>query len=182
MPVLDGFCTLVTTVNRWLAGLVSVLVFVMVAVISYEVVMRYFFNSPTVWALELSTLLLGPYFMLAGPYLLHVGGHVNVDVLYARLPRRVAAGFDCLTFPVIIALCVIVVHESWPVAMDAYANGETSFSAWNPPVWPVKLLVPVSFSLLLAQALAETVRAARRAMGREVGDETDAGRGGEVGP
>ncbi|WP_018717548.1 TRAP transporter small permease subunit [Arhodomonas aquaeolei] len=180
MPVLDGFCTLVTTVNRWLAGLVSVLVFVMVAVISYEVVMRYFFDSPTVWALELSTLLLGPYFMLAGPYLLHVGGHVNVDVLYTRLPRRVAAALDCLTFPVIIALCVIVVHESWPVATDAYANGETSFSAWNPPVWPIKLLVPVAFSLLLAQALVETVHAGQRALGYRVDD--DAGRGGEVGP
>ncbi|MDZ7809944.1 MAG: TRAP transporter small permease subunit [Arhodomonas sp.] len=70
------------------------------------------------WALELSTLLLGPYFMLAGPYLLHVGGHVNVDILYNRLPPRVAALVDCLTFLVIIALAVIVVRESWPVAIE----------------------------------------------------------------
>ncbi|WP_440996628.1 TRAP transporter small permease subunit [Arhodomonas sp. SL1] len=163
MAWLRGYCTVVTTLNRWLAGVVSVLVFVMVAVIAYEVVLRYFFNDPTVWALELSTLLLGPYFMLAGPYLLHVGGHVNVDILYNRLPPRVAALLDCLTFPIIIALAVIVVRESWPVAMDAYASGETSFSAWNPPIWPVKLLIPVTFALLLAQALAETIAAVERA-------------------
>lgn len=66
MSIVQGYCKAVTGLNRWLAVLASLLVFIMVAVISYEVVARYFFDAPTVWALELSTLLLGPYFMLAG--------------------------------------------------------------------------------------------------------------------
>lgn len=164
MPVLQGYCSLVTAANRWLAVAASALVFVMVASISYEVVARYFFDAPTVWALELSSLLLGPYFMLAGPYMLHVGGHVNVDVLYARLRPRAAAALDCITFPIIVAFCVIVVDQSWPVAMNAYASGETSFSAWNPPVWPIKMVIPVAFALVGLQAVAETIRAVRRAI------------------
>ena len=164
MAYLLGYCRLVTAINRALAGLAATLVFVMVAVIAYEVVARYFFNAPTVWALELSTLLLGPYFMLAGPYVLHIGGHVNVDVLYARLPPRIAAVVDCISYPLIMVLCVIVLRESWPLARDAYLIGETSFSAWNAPVWPVKMIIPLVFVLLMLQALAETIAAGRRAL------------------
>lgn len=171
MAIIDQFCSAITAFNRWLASVVSVLVFVMVAVIAYEVVARYFFNAPTVWALELSTLLFGPYFMLAGPYMLHIGAHVNVDILYNRLPRRAAFAMDCLIYAVIIAMCIIAVDQSWPMAMNAYESGETSFSAWNPPVWPIKLVIPVAFALLLMQSLAEIVYAFRRATGRLDSDE-----------
>jgi len=168
MAALLGYCRFITALNRWVAGAVSVLVFIMVAAISYEVVARYFFNAPTVWAMELSTLLFGPYFLLAGPYLLHTAGHVNVDILYAKLTPQMAGLVDCLTYPMIIALCVVFIDKSMPIAINAYDSGETSFTAWNPVIWPIKMLIPIAFLLLLLQALAETVLAARRALGREV--------------
>ncbi|MBB5319965.1 TRAP transporter small permease subunit [Marinobacter oulmenensis] len=168
MAVLLGYCRLITAVNRWLAGAVSVLVFVMVAVISYEVVARYFFDAPTVWAMELSTLLFGPYFLLAGPYLLHTAGHVNVDILHSRLPKRTASGLDCLTYGLIVVVSAVFIYQSLPVAMNAYNSGETSFTAWNPAIWPVKVLIPVAFFMLLLQALAESIEAARRALTGEV--------------
>jgi len=168
MAALLGYCRFITALNRWVAGAVSVLVFIMVAAISYEVVARYFFNAPTVWAMELSTLLFGPYFLLAGPYLLHTAGHVNVDILYAKLTPQMAGLVDCLTYPMIIALCVVFIDQSMPIAINAYDSGETSFTAWNPVIWPIKMLIPIAFLLLLLQALAETVLAARRALGREV--------------
>ena len=168
MAVLLGYCRLITAVNRWLAGAVSVLVFMMVAVISYEVVARYFFDAPTVWAMELSTLLFGPYFLLAGPYLLHTAGHVNVDILPSRLPKRTASGLDCLTYGLIVVVSAVFIYQSLPVAMNAYNSGETSFTAWNPAIWPVKVLIPVAFFMLLLQALAESIEAARRALTGEV--------------
>ncbi|WP_129139521.1 TRAP transporter small permease subunit [Modicisalibacter coralii] len=168
MAVLLGYCRLITAINRWVAGAVSVLVFIMVAVISYEVVSRYFFDAPTTWAMELATLLFGPYFMLAGPYLLHTAGHVNVDILYGKLSPRLAGLVDCLTYPLIVTVAVIFIDQSLPVAMNAYDSGETSFTAWNPAIWPVKALIPVAFLLLSLQAVAETILAARRALGREV--------------
>lgn len=172
MPLLMLYCRSVTALNRALALSVSVLVFVMVVVISYEVVARYFFNAPTVWALELATLLFGPYFILAGPYILHRGGHVNVDILYGKLPRRWAGVADCATYVIIVVLSVIVIRESWPLAVNAWNSGETSFSAWNPPTWWIKALIPVGFGLLLLQSLAELVDAvARAAGGRQTPDE-----------
>ncbi|ONF44834.1 TRAP transporter small permease protein [Marinobacter lutaoensis] len=167
MPVVLGYCRLVTAFNRWLAGAVSALAFVMVAVIGYEVVARYFFDAPTVWAMELSTLLFGPYFLLAGPYLLHTAGHVNVDILHARLPRRAAGWLDCLCHVLIALLAAVFIVQSLPVALNAFDSGETSFTAWNPPIWPVKALIPVAFLLLLLQAVAEAILAARRALAGE---------------
>lgn len=162
MSFINGYCSAITGINRWLAILASLLVFVMVAAISYEVVARYFFDAPTVWALELSTLLLGPYFMLAGAYILHTAGHVNVDILYAKLPPRLAAMVDVGIYLVIVLICCVLIYQSIPVAMNSIDSGETSFSSWNPPIWPVKTLIPVAFSLLLLQSIAEALLAVQR--------------------
>lgn len=168
MAVLLGYCRLVTALNRWVATVVSAFVFIMVAVISYEVVSRYFFNAPTTWAMELATLLFGPYFLLAGPYILHTAGHVNVDILYRKLPCRWAGFVDCLTYALIVVVTVIFIDQSLPVALNAYASGETSFTSWNPPIWPVKALIPIAFFLLLMQALAEIVLAVQRVKDQKV--------------
>ncbi|PCM45832.1 TRAP transporter small permease subunit [Marinobacter sp. ANT_B65] len=163
MSIINGYCKSITQLNRWLAITASSLVFIMVAVISFEVIARYFFDAPTVWALELSTLLLGPYFLLAGPYFLHTAGHVNVDILYSKLSPRIAAFTDMGIYAVIIAISCVLIYQSIPVAQNAIESGETSFSSWNPPIWPVKALIPVAFSLLLLQAIAEFFTAIHRA-------------------
>jgi len=162
MSFVNGYCHAITQINRWFAILASLLVFVMVAAISYEVVARYFFDAPTVWALELSTLLLGPYFMLAGPYILHTAGHVNVDILYGKLSPRVAAMVDAGIYPIIGLISCVLIYQSIPVAMNSIESGETSFSSWNPAIWPVKTLIPIAFSLLLLQAIAEMLVAIQR--------------------
>jgi len=162
MRIIHGYCKTITEINRWLAIAVSSLVFIMVAAISYEVVARYFFDAPTVWALELSTLLLGPYFLLAGPYFLHTAGHVNVDILYSKLSPRWAALADTGIYTVIVVISCVLIYQSIPIAENAIASGETSFSSWNPAIWPVKTLIPIAFSLLLLQSVAELFAAIQR--------------------
>ena len=137
------------------AGLIGI----MVVVVCYEVVARYAFDAPTVWAMELARLLLGPYFLLAGPYLLHIGGHVNVDILYAKLPSRAARVLDVLTMPVVIYVGWMLLAYSLPLAVSSFEQQETSTSAWNPVVWPAKATMPLAAALLIAQAAVEWVRA-----------------------
>lgn len=155
MSIINGYCKAITAINRWLAIAASSLVFIMVAVISYEVIARYFFDAPTVWALELSTLLLGPYFLLAGPYFLHTAGHVNVDILHRKLTPRLTAIADTGIYAVIVLISCILVYQSIPIAQNSIGVGETSFSSWNPVIWPVKTLIPFAFILLLLQSVAE---------------------------
>jgi TRAP-type mannitol/chloroaromatic compound transport system permease small subunit len=166
MRVLGLVCRGVTALNRWALVVAAALMFVVVPVILLEVVARYAFDSPTVWALELSALLFGPHFMLAGPYLLHVGGHVNVDILYSRFPPRVAAAVDLALYPVVIFFGAVMAWVAWPVAVRSYGMQETSFSAWNPEIWPFKFVIPIAMGLLVLQALVEFVRAFNRVVDR----------------
>ena len=145
----------ITTLNRWLFNATVWLMAVVVPVMLYEVVMRYFFNAPTVWGMELAVLLFGPYCLFGGPYLLHRKGHVALDLVRQRLSKRWVRRLDLVNYPVIVVFCGILLYFSAPAAWSAWSYSETSFSAWNPPIWPVKAAVPVALALMLLQALAE---------------------------
>lgn len=160
MPVWLSRCaSAITTVNRGLFKLTVWLMAVVVPVMLYEVVARYVFNAPTVWGMELAVLLFGPYFLLGGPYLLHLKGHVALDLVRQRLDARWQRRLDLVNYPVIVVFCAILLHASAPSAWSAWAYRETSFSAWNPPIWPIKATVPLALALMLLQALAEWAHA-----------------------
>jgi len=169
--LMNAVCVFITGVNRILFMIAAAAIFAVVPMLLYEVVARYAFDAPTVWAMEASTLVFGPHFMLAGPYLLHLKGHVAVDIFSAKLsgvPHLIAGIFTHLVVAVFAGVFAVV---SWPLAMNAYGLGETSFSAWNPPIWWLKFIVPLSFALLFAQALVECIRAARGEDSGEIGAE-----------
>ena len=148
----------ITRLNRRIFLVGTTLMAIVVPVMLYEVVARYLFDAPTVWGMELAVLLFGPYFLLGGPYLLHLRGHVALDLVRQRLNARWNRIFDLLNFPVIIAFCLILLVYSIPAAWSSWQYGETSFSAWNPPIWPFKLTVPAALALMLLQAVAELLR------------------------
>lgn len=160
----------VTGLNRILFGIAALAIFAVVPMLLYEVVARYAFQAPTVWAMEASTLLFGPHFMLAGPYLLHLRGHVAVDIFSERSSGRTRKALEIFSFLVIAIFAAVFGWVSWPLAVNAFQFGETSFSAWNPPIWWVKFIVPFTFAMLCAQALVEaatTLRAPSAAAGKE---------------
>lgn len=157
-PWLNTPVRAVTALNRALFHLVLWGMAVVVPVMLFEVVARYVFDAPTVWAMELAVMVFGPYFLLGGPYLLHLRGHVALDLVHQRLSPAWKRRFDLVNYPVIVAFCAILLVYALPPVLNAVALRETSFSAWNPPVWPVKLAVPLALALMLLQALAEFVR------------------------
>jgi len=156
MPVwLSAAASAITALNRRLFQVTVWLMAVVVPVMLYEVVARYVFNAPTVWGMELAVLLFGPYFLLGGPHLLHLKGHVALDLVRQRLSGRWVRRLDLVNYPVIVLFCAILLYFSVPSAWSAWTFRETSFSAWNPPIWPVKATVPLALALMLLQALAE---------------------------
>lgn len=148
----------ITTLNRWIFQATVWLMAIVVPVMLYEVIARYVFNAPTVWGMELAVLLFGPYFLLGGPYLLHLKGHVALDVARQRLSPAWQRRLDLVNFPIIVVFCAILLYFSAPAAYSAFTYRETSFSAWNPPIWPVKAAVPLALALMLLQAVVEFFR------------------------
>ncbi|MCS6867538.1 TRAP transporter small permease subunit, partial [Thermus sp.] len=76
---------LVEAISLWSGRLAAWLTLAAVLILTVEVVRRYFFNAPTQWAHEVSTLLFGLLYVLTGAYALRERAHVGVDVFYARL-------------------------------------------------------------------------------------------------
>ena len=150
---IDRLSTLVGQTFAW-----SILV--LTAVVAYEVFVRYVFRAPTTWGYDVSYMLYGTLFMMAGAYALARNGHVRGDFLYRNFPPRRQAWVDLVLyslffFPAIIAFMI----SGWHYFEDSYRQNERSmFSPTGPVIWPFKFLIPLVGLLLLLQGLAEVVR------------------------
>ncbi len=171
-PPVAGFVGAITRLNHLLFKGASLLLLLMVPLMLFAVTARYLFNHPADWALELATLLFGPFFLLGGPYLLHTGGHVNLDLARRAVPPWANRLFDLINYPMVAVFAGILLYYAWPFALSSWEMGETSFSSWNPPVWPVKFVIPAALVLLGLQAVAEWLRVL---CGEQAGAGTGAG-------
>ncbi|MBX9699183.1 MAG: TRAP transporter small permease subunit [Acetobacteraceae bacterium] len=153
---IDRLSTLIGQTFAWC-------IVVLTGVVAYEVFVRYVFRAPTSWAYDVSYMLYGTLFMMAGAYALSRNAHVRGDFLYRNFPPRRQAWFDLVLyilffFPAIIAFMV----SGWHFFEDSFRQNERSmFSPTGPVIWPFKFLIPVVGVLLLLQGLVETVRCIR---------------------
>jgi TRAP-type mannitol/chloroaromatic compound transport system permease small subunit len=153
---IDRLSTLVGQVFAWC-------IVALTAVVTYEVVARYAFRAPTTWGYDVSYMLYGTLFMMAGAYALSRNGHVRGDFLYRMMTPRWQARLDALLyvlffFPAIFAFMIY----GWHFFEESYRQNERSmFSPTGPVIWPFKLLIPVVGFLLLLQGLVELVRCIR---------------------
>ncbi len=127
-------------------------------VIGYEVVLRYGFNHPTIWAHETSVMIFGAYFILGGAWVLSVRGHVNMDVVYGRLSPRKKALIDLITFWFFVLFCAVLVWKGGEAAWYTIKTWQHSETVWSPPIGPIKLMLPIGAFLLLLQGVAKFVR------------------------
>jgi len=158
MSILKAFLKLIDAVNDRVGNLLSYFLFFFFVLLLMEVILRYFFNSPTVWANELAQMLFGAYAILAGGYIMRAGGHVNVDILYSRLSRKSRAGLDIFTSLLFFLFCAMLLIYGGSLAWDSLSRFEHSQSAWNPPLYPAKLMIPLAAVLLLLQGLVKLIR------------------------
>ena len=158
MKTLDKTLRLVDRINDRAGKILSLFILLIFGLLLVEVIRRYLLNSPTVWANELSQMLFGAYVVLCGGHILVSGGHVNVDIVYSRLSRKTQAKLDIITSFLFFAFCVMMVFYGGSLAWESLSTFEHSQSAWNPPIYPVKLTIPLGAGLLLLQGIAKLIR------------------------
>lgn len=149
---LDKLLKRIDRMSEWTGKATSYLVLLLTTAISYEVVCRYVFDAPTLWAQEVSTYLFGAFFMLGGAYVMWKDGHVRVDIVYGRLSERGKAIVDLITFPIFFFLFMgILVWEGGKMAIWSWSIWEHTQSPWSPPIYPLKTIIPLAALLLLLQ-------------------------------
>jgi len=157
MPVLKAVIKFICAINRWVGEILSYFLFIMFILLFIEVLLRYVFNSPTVWTNELAQMFFGSYVILSGGYILLGGGHVNVDILYSRFSKKTKAGVDIVTSILFFLFCGMMLVYGGSLAFESLGIWEHSESAWNPPIYPVKLMIPLGALLLILQGLSKLI-------------------------
>lgn len=148
----------ITRINDWLGRGVALLLLVIFALLIAEVFFRYVAGAPKVWTSELTQMLFGIYAVLSGGYIMAHAGHVNVDILYTRMPARARATVDIFTSLLFFLFVGALLWFGSSLAYESMSFWERSQSAWNPPLWPAKLAIPIGATLLLLQGLVKLVQ------------------------
>ena len=161
-------------INSFVGEFAAYWTVIAVFVFYYEVIARYIFNSPTIWAHESMFLLFGMQYMLAGGFCLREGAHVRVDVFYARMPRRARAAADLATSVFFFIFTGALLGTGWIFFADSFAIGQVSHTEWEIPHWPIKCALPLGGALILLQGAAGVLRdiAALRGSGSDGSDRT----------
>jgi TRAP-type mannitol/chloroaromatic compound transport system permease small subunit len=158
MQALKVFIRIVERLNTWIGVAVSVLLPAMAIALTYEVVARYLFRRPTIWAYDMAIFMFGYCGLLAGAYVLMEKAHVNVDIIYMRLSRRGKAAMDVITGLLFFFFIILVIIYGWKAAIFALELGKRTNTEWAPPVGHFRLMIPVGAFLLLLQGLANWIR------------------------
>ncbi len=123
-----------------------------------EIVSRYFFDKPTIWAYETGQFLFGGYFLLLGAYTLRYREHIGMDIVIAKLSPRKQAILNAITFVFAAMFCMVLIYKGGQFAWRSIKILEHSTSVWAPPIWPLKTALPVAGFLMLMQATSNFIK------------------------
>lgn len=159
MSPLLSISRLIDALNEWIGKLVIWLVLAAVIISAGNAIMRKAFDIGSNAYLEIQWYLFAAVFMLGVGYVFLRNAHVRIDFIASRLSKRTNAVIDAIGIVVfIVPLSIIMINLSWPIFMNAYVSGEVSSNAGGLIRWPVILLIPAGFALLLLQSLSELVK------------------------
>ncbi len=134
------------------------LVVILVAVMVYEVISRYVFEHPTIWANELSLWMAGFVFVLSGLYAMQQRSHIRIYILYDMFPRWLQRVCDSISVLLIAAFAAALIYGGWGEARDKFMRWETFGTVFDPPIpATLKPLVLIAVTLVALQALVNLI-------------------------
>jgi TRAP-type mannitol/chloroaromatic compound transport system permease small subunit len=149
----------VDKLNIAIGKTVSLLIIAGIVVLFYEVVARYIFGQPTIWAHGYTQRIFGSYFVLVGAYTLIRKEHVRVDILLNAASPRGRAFLDLLNMAFLIIWGAVLSWEAFWFFEDSWRFNEVDESALRHPLWPVKLTMFLGVAMITLQGVVEAVRA-----------------------
>lgn len=145
---LSGICGRITSAMFFLIG----------GMITYEVVARYVFLSPTVWAEEMSRFvqIWGTY--LAAGYILRNRELIRIELLTNRLGKGLQRVLEAVSLLFIAVFCSVAIYYGIQIVAESVEIGRATSTMLSVPRWMTESAIPVGFSILLLQCIAEFIR------------------------
>jgi TRAP-type mannitol/chloroaromatic compound transport system permease small subunit len=166
---MNQFLYFIDRFSAWVGKSFAWCILVLALATTYEVFVRYVLRNPTSWAFDISYIMYGTLFMMAGGYALSRNAHVRGDFVYRLWPPRIQASIELVLYflffyPGVLALIyagIAYAAESWSYMPygPSGLRGEISInSPAGVPVFPLKTILPIASAVLLLQGIAETIR------------------------
>jgi TRAP-type mannitol/chloroaromatic compound transport system permease small subunit len=152
------FCNTIDAVNEWMGRVWGATILLVTFAVMYEVVARGVFGQGTLWSNETTIYVSAVAYLIAGGYALRYRRHVRIDVVYQLFSPRARARVDLFTFVFFLVYAGTLTWVGAQMAWTSFLQGETTGSPWNPPIWPVKMAIPLAGLLLLLQGVANLLR------------------------
>jgi TRAP-type mannitol/chloroaromatic compound transport system permease small subunit len=157
------YLAVIRTIDRfttWTGYLFVLFIIPLVLANVYEVFARYFLKSPTVWALDVTTMSYAALFMLGSALALLKGAHVRTDMLWEGFSDRTKGMIDSIAFilfflPTMAVLFYISIDDFlYSISIDE----RSSSGAWTPILWPLRGVIPLTAFMLSLQGISELMK------------------------
>lgn len=159
MERLRRFATVIDGLSERTGRALSWLMPAMVVVIAVEVVARYVFAAPTIWAYDSALILYAWLGLVGGAFAMKRGAHIRVDLFTANLSPRGQALLELLGAPFVAFFLVLVVWQVGMASLDALASGSRRPTEWAPPLILFLATAPLGGALLLLQLVSQMIKA-----------------------
>lgn len=161
------YVRIVDAVNRRVGRFAMYLLFAIMAILLWSSISKTFF-LPSLWTLEMAQFAMVAYYILGGPYSIQLGSNVRMDLFYSRWSDRQRAAMDAVTILALIFYLGVLLYGGLTSTAYALEYDERSPSAWRPYMAPIKILMCIGITLMLAQVTAVFIRDVAKLRGVEI--------------
>lgn len=166
-----AYCQTVDAINRWVGEFVMYGLFVMMAILTWGVFTNVILKSPAIWVMEMAQFSMAAYYLLGGGYTLQQEAHVRMDVFYERWGPRMKAAVDVFTGLFLLFYLVVLIWGGVSSTIYSLEYNQKNFTAWAPPLAPIKIIMTAGMALMLAQALSLFFKDIGRALSLRLGSK-----------
>ena len=159
MEMLLRLTRLIDGINDRFAEIAKWAVLASCVISAGNALVRYLANYSSNSWLEIQWYLFGACVMLGASQVLRLNEHVRVDVFYGQYSGRTQAIVDLAGLVLfLMPVMVLMIYFSWPLFLQMYRTGEMSGNSGGLIRWPAMLLLPLGFTLVLLQGIAEAIK------------------------
>ena len=155
---MQRFVDRIDTINKYISDGLSLLFVPMTLMAMYEVVMRYFFNSPTTWVWDINVQCFCLLVVFGGAHTLHQGGHVIMDIFVNKLQVKTRLIVNLFVYVIFFVVMLITIWQVGEFAWSSLVIFERASTIFSPPVYPIKIAILVAVCLLFLQGVSLFLR------------------------
>jgi len=165
--VCNLYCRAVDRLNAVIGNCVMFGLFIMMGILTWGVFTNVVMKTPAIWVMEMAQFSMAAYYLLGGGYTLQQEAHVRMDVLYDRFSVGVKAWIDLFTGVILLAYLVVLVWGGVSSTAYAFEYNQKNYTAWGPPLAPIKTVMTIGMGLMLAQGISIFLKDFARVTGRK---------------